>query len=73
VFINLGRSTENASSSSNNKTPTVNTDIKPFNYFANEQHFNINPDLPPEVLSHLLEIVYKRIQAFERSVSDLEA
>jgi len=50
----------------------LKTDAKTLNDFANEQQFNINPDLPVEVRLQLLETLYKRKDAFAKSVSDLK-
>jgi hypothetical protein len=52
---------------------TFKPNVKTLNEFAAEQKFNINPDLSPELRMQLLEVLYKRRQAFARSVSDLKA
>ena len=55
------------------KRQKTNADTKTLNAFAAEQNFNINPDLSPDLRLQLLNILYRRKEAFAKSVSDLKA
>jgi hypothetical protein len=61
----------NVADSAENPQPQV--DEVTLNKFADEYQFNINSKLPPDLRMKLLRVLFKRKEAFARSIDDLKS
>ena len=72
MLVSNGHQKHEPHTESTNKPKTI-VDTETLNAFAAEQSFNINPDLTPDLQLQLLNLLYRRKEAFAKSVSDLKA
>jgi hypothetical protein len=64
---------KNDGSQSDTNTQTPEVDDATLEQFANDYQFDINKDLSPELRKQLLRVLFRRKEAFAKSVKDLKS